>query len=127
MTPWSTEAHQLDLTGMAKQVVINSLMLENNDVEIKLLVSSSIQPMMNDKMQQDVERALSGFYNKSLSLNLEFSAELNAETPFEYQQRMDDEARMKFIDDLNNSDFGIAMKQNFNAVLLEHSVKRIEH
>ena len=127
VTAWSKEAYQLDLTGMAKQVVINSLQLENETGQIKLLVNESIKPMMNDKMKQDVETALSNFYNKELSLSLEFSAQLNAETPSEYQQRMDDEARMQFIEELNSSDFGITMKQNFNAVLLEHSVKRTEH
>lgn len=127
VTPWSTEAYQLVLTGIAKQVVINSLLLEQESTHIKLLVNSSLQPMMNDKIKQDVEMALSEFYKQKLSLSLEFSAELKAETPSEYQQRMDDEARMQFIDNLNNSDFGIAMKNNFNAVLLEHSVKRIQH
>lgn len=112
---------------MGKQMVINSILLENAGGNIKLLVNSSIKSMMNEKIQQDVAIALSDFYNHRLALSLEFSAELNAETPFEYQQRMDDEATKKFIDDLNNSDFGMAMKQNFNAVLLEHSVKRIEH
>lgn len=124
---WSKEAYQLALTGMAKQVVINSVLLENTDERIKLLVNSSIQPMMNDKMKQDVEVALGAFYNKTLSLSLEFSEQLEAETPAQYQQRMDDEARMQFIADLNSSDFGITMKQNFNAELLEHSVKKIEH
>lgn len=127
VTAWSLEAYQLDLTGMAKQVVINSLQLENEAGKIKLLVNQSIQPMMNDKMKLEVEAALSTFYNNELSLSLEFSTQLNAETPAEYQQRMDDEARLLFIDELNGSDFGITMKQNFNAVLLEHSVKRTEH
>ncbi len=126
-TPWSKEAYQLDLTGMAKQVVINSLLLESANGHIKLLVSSSIQPMMNDKMKQEVEIALADFYKETLSLSLEFAEQLDAETPAQYQQRMDDEARVQFIDDLNKSDFGITMKQNFNAELLEHSVKRIEH
>jgi len=127
VTAWSKEAYQLDLTGMAKQVVINSLQLENEAGQIKLLVNESIQPMMNDKMKQEVEVALSTFYHKELSLSLQFSSQLNAETPSEYHQRMDDEARMLFIDELNGSDFGITMKQNFNAVLLDHSVKRTEH
>jgi len=127
VTAWSQEAYQLDLTGMAKQVVINSLQLEKDSDHIKLLVNDSIKPMMNDKMKQDVEAALSIFYNDELSLSLEFSPQLNAETPSEYQQRMEDEARMHFIEELNGSDFGITMKENFNAVLLEHSVKRTEH
>ncbi len=112
---------------MAKQVVINSILLERESGVIKLLVNNSIQAMMNDKMKLDVEVALSAFYQQKLNLSLAFSDQLDAETPVEYQQRKDDEARAEFINTLNDSDFGITMKQNFNAVLLEHSVKRIEH
>jgi len=112
---------------MAKQVVINSVLLDKQNGQIKLLVISSIQPMMNDKIKSDVEVALSDFYQGQYAVNLTFSDDIEAETPSQYQHRMDNEARDQFIDTLNNSDFGITMKKNFNAVLLEHSVKKIEH
>ncbi len=121
---WSQEAFALKLSGMAKQVVLNSLKSEV-DGKIKLLVSRSVQPMMNEKVKQDIEEALTAFYKRKASLSLDFADQLTAETPIEYQQRMDDEDRAQFIQNLNNGDFGISMKQNFNAVLLEHSVKRI--
>ncbi len=126
-SPWSQEAYQLLISGMAKQLVINSILLEREAGVVKLLVHSSIKPMMNDKMRQDVEEALSAFYQQKLSLCLDFSEHLSAETPAQYQQRKEDEARAQFIERLNESDFAATMKQNFNAVLLEHSVKRIEH
>ncbi|MBL7003042.1 MAG: hypothetical protein ISR69_03315 [Gammaproteobacteria bacterium] len=126
ISPWSKDAYQLKLSGIAKEVAVNSLLLEKTESKIKLLVGSQMQPMTNEQIKQDIEKSINDFYQTSMSLDLSFTSVLQAETPAIYHQRMLDEARMDFIKDLSESDIGQAIKNSFNAVLLEHTVKKID-
>lgn len=111
---------------MAKEVAVNSVVLERDENMLTLLVSRAMEPMIQDKIVSDIESALTGFYQQETRLTLQYADKIEAETPFLYEQRMQEESRLEFIEQLSESDFVQAIKTNFNAVLLEHTVKKYQ-
>lgn len=112
---------------MAKQLVVNSNLLDLTDTAIILAVTQQIQPMLNDKIQQEVEQVLQTYFKKTFKLKLSFVEQLNFETPYECAIRKEQEAQQAFIKELDNNELTQALKNSFNAVLLEHTVKKINN
>ncbi len=82
---WCNILPKLGLSGMAYALAANCTMESVTEKSIELALSTSHQPMLNAKLKERLEEALSRYFNRTMQLTINISAVALA-TPIKQQQ-----------------------------------------
>ncbi len=75
MNDWANLLAQLKLTGLAQVLAGNCSLESIDDTQVKLMLSASHEPMLNKKLVERIQQALSDHLQKPLKLLIEVSKE----------------------------------------------------
>lgn len=116
---WGKLIPQLKLTGLSKALAINCILSEKTADTIKLLLSESHAAMLNIKLTQRIELALSEHFNKKMHLTIDIlDAKSKPNNPFEKTT-----PRQAALDTIENDADVKRIMATFDATLDPHSLK----
>ena len=78
---WTNVVNELQLTGMAQVLALNSSVASFDGNTLELLLSERYQPILNRKLEDRLKNALSGYLGKTIVLRITIGA--SRETPAE--------------------------------------------
>lgn len=121
---WSELAYQLELNAVARQLVLNSVVISWQDNHLKLAFLPELEVMLNQDLEGQIKQAIEG--KLGVSLNLVFNSQpvLDAETPQQAYERKQEQARQQVIVDIRQDPVVRQLNTLFGAELIENSVKK---
>jgi hypothetical protein len=126
LSNWSAIAYELGLSGLAQEIVANSLLQSDADGRIKLQLPAELLELVNDVTRTEILQALE--LKLGVSLRLEFSAAavLVGETPLQAKLRREQEERDAAIVAIREEATVKKLQHAFAAELDETSVVKVE-
>jgi DNA polymerase-3 subunit gamma/tau len=124
---WSGLAYELGLTGLAQEIVANSVLESYRDDELQLRLQPEIHELASDLVKTEITRALEQNLGVSLRLDLVATAAIEAETPLQARTRRQQQERLVAIDAIKDETLVKKLKHAFAAELDETSVVKIEN
>ena len=121
---WSTTAFELDLQALARQIVLNCVVLEYTGSTLKLGYHSDWEVMLKPDVQQQIKQAIEQQLGVSLTLDFERSERLEIETPHQADLRKQEFERQTAIQQIHLDPVVQQIKTTFGAELIESSVKK---
>ena len=85
---WSNIIEQLDLTGMVKQLGLNSLLLTEEADVVKLGLRPDQSNLNNERYISALQQQLSQFYQREVRLEVESEADQSRLTPLEQRRQI---------------------------------------
>lgn len=83
---WRELLQKLGLSGMAYALASNCTLMKNENNKLQLALSSNHQPMLNQKLQNRIEEALSNHFKHAMKLDITITAD-NLFTPVKQLQQ----------------------------------------
>jgi DNA polymerase-3 subunit gamma/tau len=123
---WSAIAYELGLTGLAQEIVANSLLQSQADGCIQLQLSTELIELVNDVIRAEILQALEHKLGLSLRLVLTATAAIVGETPLQAKQRRQQQERLAAIAAIREEAMVRKLQHAFAAELDEASVVKIE-
>jgi hypothetical protein len=123
---WSVIAYELGLTGLAQEIVANSLLQSHADGCIQLQLSTELFELINDVTRAEILQALEHKLGLSLRLVLTATAAIVGETPLQAKQRRQQQERLAAIAAIREEAMVRKLQHAFAAELDEASVVKIE-
>ena len=123
---WSRLAWDIDLGGLARQIVANSLLEVDADNRFRLLLAPELYELANDRIETEIRQALEQRLGVSLTLELSASAEATGATPQQCKTQRLEQERNAAIEAIRQEGLVRKLERNFAAQLDEASVVRIE-
>ena len=123
---WSAMAYELGLTGLAQEIVANSLLLSHAGERIQLQLSTELLEFVNDVTRTEILQALEHKLGVSLRLELTATAELVGETPLQAKLRRQQQERLAAIAAIREEAMVKKLQHAFAAELDETTVVKIE-
>ena len=121
---WSIFAFELDLKALARQIVLNCVVSEYTDSELKLSYHSDWEVMLKPDVRQQIKQAIEQQLGVSLTLEFESSERLEMETPHQADLRKQEFERQTAIQQIHQDPVVQQIKTTFGAELIESSVKK---
>ena len=123
---WSTAAYNLDLTGLAQELVANSQLLSFSNDRIDLQLPDELHELVNDLTRAEILQALQQKLGVSLRLELTASTQLTGITPFQAKQQREQQERVAAIAAIREDVMVRKLQHVFDAELDEASVVKID-
>lgn len=101
--PWSDMLSKLELTGLAHILAANCVLANMTDNKITLALSTQHQPMLNKKLSERIEQALTRYLNKPIKLDIQITENQEHATPIK-QQIEEQTARQNAADEAVKND-----------------------
>ncbi len=120
---WSQLSYELDLEAIARQIVINSVVAEYKDNNLKLIFLPNLEVMLKPEVEQQIRQAIEKKLGNSVQITFESQSVLNCETPYEAKLRLEEEQRQVAIAEIRQDPVVQELNQAFGAELIEESVK----
>lgn len=122
---WPSVISQLGLTGLAQVLASNTILEKVDDNNVELALSYKHETILNKKLSERLEDALSQYYNKNIKLTINItSAELNTAAK---QHEQDKKERFASAVDAITTDSQVQKIMDvFGATLDINSVKAID-
>ena len=124
---WSEIAYDLGLTGLAQEIVANSVVDLYRDGRLKLKLLPEIQELANDTNTAEIRRALEQKLGVSLQLDLVAAAAVGGQTPLQAKVQRQQQERLVAIDAIRDEKLVKKLQHAFAAELDEASVVKIEN
>ena len=121
---WSELAYQLELNAVARQLVLNSVVISWQQNHLKLGFLPELEVMLNQDLEGQIKRAIEAKLGLSLNLVFQSQAVLDAETPQQAFERKQEQARQQVILQIRQDPVVRQLNTLFGAELIEHSVKK---
>ena len=123
---WSELAYDLGLTGLAQEIVANSVVDSYREGRLKLRLLPEIQELANDMNTAEIRRALEQKLGVSLQLDL-VAAAVGGQTPLQARIQRQQQERLVAIDAIRDEKLVKKLQHAFAAELDEASVVKIEN
>ena len=124
---WSGLAYELGLTGLAQEIVANSLLESYRDGRLKLQLQPEIHELLNDLIKAEITQALEQKLGVSLQLDLAASGVTAGQTPLQAKIQRQQQERLVAIDAIRDEKLVKKLQHAFSAELDEASVVKIEN
>ncbi len=124
---WSALAYELELAGLAQEIVANSWLLSWQDGKLKLELQAEIYELINDLIKTEILQALEQKLGVSLQLDLVATQSLTGQTPLQAKIERLHEERLAAIDAIRHDQMVKKLQQVFAAELDEASVIKIQN
>lgn len=119
---WRDLLPKLDLTGVAYALAINCKMDSITEKQVKLVLAASYKPMMNPKLVERIEQALSRYFNRALQVSIQI-VEDTVHSPAKEQEQEDQVRRASALESLQQGPVVQKIKTLFNATLDSQSLE----
>lgn len=124
MLNWSELAFELELDGLARQIVLNSIVHEYTDKRLQLRFLAELQLMIKPDLERQIKQAIEHKLEVSLSLEFQPSPALDCETPHQARLRNLEQERQGVIQAIRQDPVVQQIKAVFGAELVEDSVNK---
>ena len=124
---WNQLVYELDLDGLAQQIVVNSMVASYVDQCLQLTLPSELYELLNSDNREDIRKALA--HKLGTSLRLEWAADQTTTgvTPAQAKLDQEEQDRKLAIDQIKKSEIASKLKRTLAAELDEASVVRVEN
>jgi DNA polymerase-3 subunit gamma/tau len=119
---WRELLAKLGLTGLAQALALNCNFEKMEGDKISLVLAASYKPMVNQKLIERIEQALSSHFGKKLKLNITITAD-EVYSPAKQQQAEQELRRASALESLQQDPSVQKIKTLFNAKLDSQSVE----
>ena len=123
---WSTVAYNLNLTGLAQELVANSQLQSFSNEHIDLQLPYELHELVNDHTRAEILQALQQKLGVSLRLELTATAHLTGITPLQAKQLREQQERVAAIAAIREDVMVRKLQHVFDAELDEASVVKID-
>jgi DNA polymerase-3 subunit gamma/tau len=123
---WLKLAYELELTGMAQELVANSEFLSASDSAIELRLARELYDLVDEVSRSEITEALQRKLGVSLRLQLTAADELTGVTPLQAKLERQRDERLAAIDAIREEALVKKLQNAFAAELDEASVVKIE-
>ena len=124
---WSGLVYELGLTGLAQEIVANSLLDSWRDGRLKVQLQPEIHELVNDAIKAEITRALEQKLGVSLQLELAATGVTGGQTPLQAKIQRQQQERLVAIDAIRDEKLVKKLQHAFSAELDEASVVKIEN
>ncbi|MDX1810453.1 MAG: DNA polymerase III subunit gamma/tau, partial [Gammaproteobacteria bacterium] len=124
--PWDRVVAQLPISGMARQVIANSVLLEKTDGLLKLKLDPVNARMAGDSVVQRLQQALSQFYNEKVRIQI-IEARVEEDTPAAIAAKQQENELQQAITSMAADPTIKAIEETFNTQLDASSVRLIKN
>jgi DNA polymerase-3 subunit gamma/tau len=124
---WSGLVYELGLTGLAQEIVANSLLESYRDGRLKLQLQPEIHELVNDLIKAEITQALEQKLGVSLQLDLAATGVIGGQTPLQAKIQRQQQERLVAIDAIRDEKLVKKLQHAFSAELDEASVVKIEN
>ena len=122
---WSNIIEQLDLTGMVKQLGLNSLLLTEEADVVKLGLRPDQSNLNNERYISALQQQLSQFYQREVRLEVEAEADQSRLTPLEQRRQIYLELGEQAKQALQQDPQLMLLQQEFDAQLDLDSIRPV--
>ncbi|MGB0941058.1 MAG: DNA polymerase III subunit gamma/tau [Marinomonas sp.] len=123
MQVWWLIAPRLPLTGLVQNILMNSCMLEAGEQGIKLEVPLEYGHMLNQVRYEQIQDAVSHYFNETVPLIIDTVADVSGVTAEEFAASKRAQAMQEAIDHLNAHPIVMALSSTMGGQLIYDSVK----
>lgn len=124
---WSELVYELGLTGLAQEIVANSLLESYRDGRLQLQLQPEIHELVNDLIKVEITQALEQALGVSLHLDLVATGVAGGQTPLQAKIQRQQQERLMAIDAIRDEKLVKKLQHAFSAELDEASVVKIEN
>jgi DNA polymerase-3 subunit gamma/tau len=124
---WSELVYELGLTGLAQEIVANSLLEYYRDGRLQLQLQPEIHELVNDLIKVEITQALEQELGVSLHLDLVATGVAGGQTPLQAKIQRQQQERLMAIDAIRDEKLVKKLQHAFSAELDEASVVKIEN
>ena len=124
--PWDRVVAQLPVSGIARQVVANSVLVSKQDGLVKLKLDPINARMAGDSVVQRLQQALSQFYSEKLRIQL-IETNVAEETPAVIAAKHEQNELQQAVNDMATDPNIKAIEETFNTKLDTNSVRLIKN
>lgn len=122
---WNELLPELQLTGMVYALAANCSLLTISTDQITLALSSLHQPMLNKKLHDRLQAALSEYFKRTMTLNIEIT-DLNIDTPHKANIVRNQAQQEAKLSTLLQDPYLQQIAHTFNVPLEAHRIKIVE-
>ena len=122
---WHGIVAALPVRGMAKQLALNCELKAYEDKFIVLNISNEHKSMLTPSVEEQLTKALSGFFKRDLRLKIQ-SGDFQHATPAVAEQKKVEDIIQSAHQTIENDSVVQAFKDNFGATVIEQSVRPIK-
>jgi len=120
--PWSEIVLQLGLSGMARELLQNTVLKELTTDRVTLVIEPGYANLLNKEREQLVREALSNYYGRPLTLQIE-PGRPDAETPAREKQRVQTELQQQATEVILSDPHVRALQETFGAKVNTASIR----
>lgn len=121
---WSAMIAGMDISGLARQVLLNSDLQEQGGDNWTVLVNSDQQSLLNNATEQAVKEALLGLLGSSATVSFAIGRPITP-TPLMLQQRINEHRYKNALERLEKDNGVMELKKRFGAQIDEESVQAL--
>ena len=124
---WHGLAYELGLSGLAQEIVANSLFKSCQDGSLRLELLAEIHELATDLIKTEIRQAVEQKLGVSLQLELVAAISLAGQTPLQAKELRQQQERLAAIDAIREEKMVKKLQHAFAAELDEASVVKIEN
>lgn len=122
---WHGIVNALPVRGMAKQLALNCELKAYEDKFIVLNISNEHKSMLTSGVEEQLTKALSGFFKRDLKLKIQ-TGDFEHATPAVAEQKKVENRLQSAQQSIESDSVVQALKDNFGATVIEQSVRPIK-
>jgi DNA polymerase-3 subunit gamma/tau len=123
---WYEIVQALNLSGMALTMAQHCVLEQLSDSQIVLTLDQAVEDFYNVGVEAKLAQALSAYYKRDLSLKINISAKLAAETPNQRLDRKQAENQVVAERSIREDTFVQALQAEFGASIIPGSIQSLE-
>ena len=123
---WSELAYDLGLQGLAREIVLNSLVVSFQSDYLRLQLSPELKEIISPSIEQEIHQAIEKRFNRSCRLEFMAQSQLAGETPYEIKVRQQEAQRQAMITTIKKSEVVTRLNHTFGLSLVENSVRKAD-
>ena len=125
---WNTIIQNINLQGVAKQILLNSTLESLNDHSITINIAPSFQELMSNVITAKIKRSLQDSFNKNIDINLialqpSSKSQTQAITPAEMKVKSQEKAVNSKLKLAENNEIIIKICKSFDTTIEKNKIK----
>ncbi len=122
---WTEIIEQLDISGLAKQMAMNCVILSQDEKQIRLGLRQDKLHLNNEKLRIQLQNALSQFYQQDMAVSVDVNTDFQQLTPMDYRQQIYQELSDQARENLQADERLQRLCEEFGGVLELDSVRPV--
>ncbi|MGY6090207.1 DNA polymerase III subunit gamma/tau [Avibacterium paragallinarum] len=122
---WTETIEQLGISGLLKQMAMNSFILQQDETQLTLGLAQDKLHLNNEKLQTQLQNALSQFYGKEIHLSVETSPHSTQLTPMEHRKKIYLELSQQARNALQHDEKLQRFCEEFNGILELENIRPV--